>query len=230
MGDAEVADLHRAVGEQEDVRRLDVAVDHALLVRVVERVQDLRHDAHDVGDAEALVRLEARLQLASLDELHRDVPDACFLAEIVDRHDVRVVEAARRVRLAAKAVDHLDRVLAGELVLADRLQRDDALDHRIVGFVDDAHRAAADLAPDLVLADVVDVWHASLPARKQRRRRRRRPDLSPSAGYLYFASISQTDFCTSRCTIVSSDTPPCCALLTPSAPDDTAPISIFSSV
>ena len=158
--------------EQEDVRGLDVAVDHALPMRVVERAQDLRHDPHDVGDAEALVRLEARLELASLDELHRDVPDAGFLAEIVDRHDVRMVEAARRLRLAAKAVDHLRRVLAGELVLADRLQRDDALDHRVVGLVDDAHRAAADLAPDLVLADVVDVWHASLPARKRRRRRR----------------------------------------------------------
>ena len=30
--------------------------------------------------------------------------------------------------------------------------------------------------------------------------------------------------------IVSSDTPPCCDWLMPSAPDDVAPISIFSSV
>ena len=73
---------------------------------------------------EALVRLEARLELAALDELHRDVPGAAFLAEIVDRHDVRVVEPTGRLRLAPKAVDHLRGVLVGELVLADRLERD----------------------------------------------------------------------------------------------------------
>ena len=123
---------------------------------------------------EALVRLEVFLELAALDELHRDVPDAVVLAEIVDRDDVGMVEASRRLRLAAKARDHGRRVFAGKLVGADRLQRDDALDHRIVAFVDDAHRAAADLAPDFVLAECADVCHASLPARKRRRRRERR--------------------------------------------------------
>jgi hypothetical protein len=50
------------------------------------------------------------------------------------------------------------------------------------------------------------------------------------SSYLYFWSISQTDFWTSRWTIVSSETPPFCAWLKPSAPEDVAPISIFSSV
>ena len=159
MGDAEITDLHRAVGQEKDICRLDVAVDHALAMRIVERAQDLRHDPHDIGNAEALVRFETRLELAPLDKFHRDIPDAGFVAKIVDRHDVRLVEPARRLRLAAKAVDHLRRILARELVLADRLQRDDALDHRVVGFVDDAHRAATDLAPDFVFADMVDVWH-----------------------------------------------------------------------
>ena len=64
--DAEVGDLDAAVGQQEDVRRLDVAMDDAELVRVVERIQDLRHDAHDVGRREPLVRLEVVLELAAL--------------------------------------------------------------------------------------------------------------------------------------------------------------------
>ncbi len=47
-----------AVRQQEDVSGLDVAMDDALPVRVVERIEDLRHDAHDVRGREALVRLE----------------------------------------------------------------------------------------------------------------------------------------------------------------------------
>ena len=78
---------------------------------------------------EALVRLEVVLELAALDELHRDVPDAAFLADVVDGDDVGVREPPGRLRLAAKARDHGLGVLAGELIGADRLERDDALDH-----------------------------------------------------------------------------------------------------
>jgi hypothetical protein len=34
MGDAEIGDLHCAVGQQEDVGRLDVAMDHTLAMRI----------------------------------------------------------------------------------------------------------------------------------------------------------------------------------------------------
>ena len=127
---------------------------------------------------------------------------AAFLAEIVDRHDVRVIEPAGGLRLAAEAVDQLRRVLVGELVLADRLERDHALDHRVVRLVDDAHRAAPDLAPDLVLADVIDFGHASLltlaldtgDAASECRRRSPLERQRPWSGYLYFWSISHTFF------------------------------------
>ena len=55
--------------------------------------------------AEALVGLEVVLELAALDELHRDVPDAGVLAEVVDRDDVGMVEAPGGLRLAAEARD-----------------------------------------------------------------------------------------------------------------------------
>ena len=58
-----------------------------------------------VGRREALVGVEARLQLAPGDELHRDVRDALVLAEVVDRDDVRMVEATRRLGLASEARD-----------------------------------------------------------------------------------------------------------------------------
>ncbi len=171
VGNPEIGNLHRAVRQQEDVRRFDVAVDDALTMRIPERVEDLPHDPHDIGDLEALVRLEALLELATLHELHRDVPDAVVLAEVVDGDNVWVIEPARRLRFAAEAGDHGRGIFAGKLFGADGLERDDALDRRIVALVDDAHRPAPDLAPDLVFADAAQICHGSLRARKRRRRR-----------------------------------------------------------
>ena len=159
MRDAEVRHLRGAVGKQEDVGRLDVAMHDAQLVRIAERRQDLRQDADDVACRESLVGLEVVLELAPLDQLHRDVPDAGVLAEVVDRHDVGVGEAARGLRLAAKPLEDLLRMRAGELVGPDGLERHDALDHRVESLVHDAHGAAPQLLPDLVFAELGELDH-----------------------------------------------------------------------
>ena len=61
------------------------------------------------------------LQLAALHELHRDVGRAGVLAEVVDRDDVGMREAAGGLRLAAEARDLIGGVLALELLGADGL-------------------------------------------------------------------------------------------------------------
>ncbi len=161
--DAEIGDLDAAVLEQDDVGRLDVAVNDAEPVRVAERVEDPGHHPHDVGGREPLVGFEVALELATADEFHRDVPDALVLADFVDRDDVGVRQPPGSLRLAAKAGNHRLGMLAGELVRANRLERDDALDHGVEPLVDDAHGTAAELAADLVLADPAHLGHASLP-------------------------------------------------------------------
>ena len=58
MGDPEVSDFRHAVLREEHVGRLDIAVDHALAMRVVQRIEDLTHQAHRIGGLEALAGLE----------------------------------------------------------------------------------------------------------------------------------------------------------------------------
>ena len=53
LGETEVEHLHRAVGADLDVGRLQIAMDDALLVRRLERVGDLARDRQRVGDAAA---------------------------------------------------------------------------------------------------------------------------------------------------------------------------------
>ena len=78
----------RALHVEHHVRRLDVAVDDAGLVRVVERAQQLAHHAHELPRLEAHVAVEEVLQILAADELHDDEGDLAFLAEVVHLHDV----------------------------------------------------------------------------------------------------------------------------------------------
>ena len=54
-------------------------------------------------DVEALGGVEEVLQLLAADELHHEVGDVAFLGEVVDLHDVRVVEPRDGLRLAREA-------------------------------------------------------------------------------------------------------------------------------
>ena len=57
--DAEIGD-HRVPAAQENVVRLDVAVDHAVAMRVVERVGHLARDGQRVGDGQLALAIEPR--------------------------------------------------------------------------------------------------------------------------------------------------------------------------
>jgi hypothetical protein len=75
---------------EQDVARLDVAVDEIMFVRGLERIGDLRADARGAAGFERTLSLEERTEVGTLDEAHRQVESAVFLAGGVDRHDVGV--------------------------------------------------------------------------------------------------------------------------------------------
>ena len=90
----EVEHLHDAVRRERDVRRLQIAVDDAALVRRIERVRDLPRDRQRFVEPDALGPLPFELlrQRLSLDQLQHQRMDVAFVLEPVDGADVRVIQ------------------------------------------------------------------------------------------------------------------------------------------
>ena len=114
----EVGDPRVAFLVEQDVARLEVAVDHAALVGIVDRVGHRGHQRGRLAGRQRPVGQPLRQALA-LDEAHREVVLALVLADLVDRHDARVVEVGRRLGLG---VEPLDVGLVGKLAGEDHLR------------------------------------------------------------------------------------------------------------
>jgi hypothetical protein len=76
-----------------------------------------------------------------------------MLADLVNRHDVRVVEVGGGFRLGVEAL-HVTR--RRQLLGEDHLEGDDPVEALLSCLVDDAHAAAGDLLQQLVIAEVPD--------------------------------------------------------------------------
>src|SRR5215467_9087738 len=99
------------------------------------------------------------LQRAAVDELfqkdafqilHRDESLAILLVDLVNGANVGMVEGGCRLGLAAKA--HQSLRILGHLVRKE-FQSNEAVQFRVLGLIDDAHPATADLLDDAVMRD-----------------------------------------------------------------------------
>ena len=96
--------LTAGAARDQDIGRLDVAMDEPTLVRCVECVADL------VDELECTLRVEGTLagdqlsEVVALDVPHREVQLPVGVAGGVDRDDVRVIERGGNLRLAEEPV------------------------------------------------------------------------------------------------------------------------------
>ncbi len=146
---AEIRDLGRAVGGEQDVGRLEVAVDDPALVGGLD---GLGYRGHQGGGlAGRLRRARHHLgQAAALDEFHGEVRPAVQVADLVDLHDVRMAQAGHGFRLAQKALQLLR---PGGGAGQEHFQGDGAVEAQVPRLVDDAHAAAAQHPLHLMAAD-----------------------------------------------------------------------------
>ena len=120
--------------------------------RAVHRAADVGRALRGRDAAHGPQLVDGGLERFAVDVLHRVVVDAVLLADGEHGHDVRVMELGGRLGFVAEAGDLPLVEHRGE---GQHLERDAAIERLLVGLVDDAHAAAADLADDLVVADLL---------------------------------------------------------------------------
>ena len=149
LREPEVEDFHLARRRQHQVRGFQIAVDDAGGVRGGERVGYLCDEAGDLGHRQRPAG-EASGERLALVVRHRDERLAVVVADFVDRGDVRVIERAGGARLPQQAGGG---VRMADGVRGQELQRNPALEVRVLGKIDRTHPAGADVAEDPVVGD-----------------------------------------------------------------------------
>ena len=117
--DAEVREAGLAAGE-ENVLRLDVAMEHVPLVRRRQRGGDRLPDRHYLRHRQLLVALEARSQRSAVEIRQHEEQAPLVRPGIQDRNDVRMMQLRRDPHLTQKA-------LGGDVrreLFAENLERD----------------------------------------------------------------------------------------------------------
>ncbi len=145
LGDPEVEDVGPRGGVDEDVLGLQVAVDDALLVRVLDGARHVAERLERPVEREPVLPGEPPLEGQPLDELHGYVVLPLDLAGLEDGDDARMAEPRDGLRLSPEA---LEARRVRRAVVADGLEREEPLQAVVPGAEDDAHAAPADLSEE----------------------------------------------------------------------------------
>ena len=152
LRDAEVEDLHadRPVGAalEEDVRRLEIAVDDAGAVGVGEAQPDLLDDRVELVEADRARALQAIDERLALEQLEHD--DDAVLGVLFDVEDLGHVVRVDRPRGARLAAEAGDRGRFRLRVGPQELHRDGPARADVLGVEDLPHAAAAERPVDAV--------------------------------------------------------------------------------
>ena len=143
--DPEICDDRLAVLYQ-DVRWLDVPMNHAASVRVLQRLGHRGSNPHRFVNRQLLVAVQTVPECVPLHVGHHIEQEGIRLARIEQRQDMRVLQVGRRLDLSQKPFRADD---CGQLGLQD-LERDLSLMPEIISEINRGHPALTELALDLV--------------------------------------------------------------------------------
>ncbi len=152
LGDPEVedprADLPVGLADH-DVRRLQIAVNDLVAMRLAERARDVRGNVQRVFGRQRTATSDPGLECLARHELHGDVPELFALdverADVVGDHGVRALQAGEALRFA-----HQPRATPACTWTYD-LQRDVAAERGLFRAKHLAHSAASNDLPEHVL-------------------------------------------------------------------------------
>jgi hypothetical protein len=145
LRDAEVRELNLVVFEEDEVVRLDVAMDDSMLMRMGERFEHLLGEVEGQRQRDATAEAVAQSALAHgicQDELAVD------LVGVLEGKDVRVMQAGADSDLAT---EDLETILGQEMTVGELECDIDAFD-RVVGTIDSRETAFGDASLNPILA------------------------------------------------------------------------------
>ena len=154
LDEAQIGQFHLAVGRQQHVVRLHVAVDQAFLVGFLQSLADLGDDANRFFLVLAAIALDFLAQRLALDELHDQVMRCAFLSEVQCFDDVRMIDLLGDVVFELKAFEN-DRV--GEQMLRHHLDGDNIAAGAVPAAVNSAHAPLGNLFYKIVIANGLHV-------------------------------------------------------------------------
>ena len=150
---AEICHLHPHVRGQHDIGRLDILMDHPLVVGAGQGVQHLQHDADGVRNGHHGSGVERLAQARAMDEFHGDEGLPLVEREVIDRDDVGMGAAGGRLGFTPEAFDVIGAGGAAHQLGRDQLYGDRPADVGVVRLEDLAHAADADKILDDISAD-----------------------------------------------------------------------------
>ncbi len=149
LGEAEVQNLGVAPLGNENVRRLDVTVNDAFRVRRIQRIRNV--DCH-MQEPLQFHRLtgDQMFQCRAIEVLHGNERPAFFLANLMNRADVGVIQCRSGPRLPPKTFKGL-RVMSN--IVGQEFQRHGAAQRCVLGFVNHTHPAPTQSFRNSVVRD-----------------------------------------------------------------------------
>ncbi len=144
-GDPEVGEEHLPVAGEQDVARLDVAVQHPGAVGGAQGAQYVESDAGRLARGDLAALLGGVGERGPVDVLHDDPRALVVLDDVVDGDDPGVRDARRRPRLLLRPGVQDEPVGLGDVQPGGQLlDGDGAVQHLVVGPPDLAHAAPAE--------------------------------------------------------------------------------------
>jgi hypothetical protein len=149
LGQPEIADLGLPGGRQQHIARLEVAVHDPLLVDFVDRPGQGFHEGGRFLSAQWPAAHPLR-QAAAIDKLQSHKRPPVLLADLINLHDVRMLQAGHGFRLDPEPRQQLP---CGVVGVQHHLDGDQAIQALLPGAVHHAHPAATHFFQDVVAGD-----------------------------------------------------------------------------